>query len=260
MQNSMKKIIILFVNLFLALFIINGQNDLFEKKVFQYKGETMPYRILFPENYNENESYPLVIFLHGSGERGDDNESQLKHGSALFTDAENRKNNPAIVLFPQCPKDGFWAPIKISKNGLSYEESSKPTDAMQLLIRLIKEIKKTEAVDKNRMYVLGLSMGGMGTFDLICRYPKRFAAAITICGGVNTNRLKKLAKMPIRIYHGDADPIVSQQHSRDAYIELKANGSQNAELFIFPGVQHNSWDMAFEQPDFLSWLFSKKKH
>jgi len=114
-------------------------------------------------------------------------------------------------------------------------------------------------VDKNRIYVLGLSMGGMGTFDLICRQPKKFAAAIPICGGVSLERLKKVRHMPIRIYHGGSDDVVSPEHSRNAFIELKANGSQKVEYIEFPGVGHNSWKNAFAQPDFLSWLFKQHK-
>jgi len=107
--------------------------------------------------------------------------------------------------------------------------------------------------------VLGMSLGGMGTFDLICRYPDKFAAAIPICGAVNTERLKKVRKMPIRIYNGDSDNSVSPEYSRNAFIELKANGSQVVEHIEYPGVGHNSWTPAFAEPNFLKWLFSQKK-
>lgn len=256
----MNRLITILFSLFAMLLITEAQNNTFEKKLYQYRYQSMPYRILYPDNYDRNKSYPLMVFLHGAGERGNDNESQLVHGSKLFTDAENRQQFPAIVIFPQCPKDEYWAPIKTRENGFSYVDTKKPTEPMQLLIRLIDELRKNEAVDNKRMYVAGLSMGGMGTYDLICRYPKKFAAAIVICGGVSNERLKKVTKMPIRIYHGADDQVVSQQHALDAYIELKANGAQNVELFIFPGVNHNSWDTAFEQPDFLDWLFAQKKH
>jgi predicted peptidase len=253
------RLIALLFTLFSILSIIEAQNSQFEKKLYQFEDKTMPYRILYPENYNRNESYPLVVFLHGAGERGDNNESQLIHGSKLFTDPENRHKFPAIVLYPQCPKNEYWAPIKTKENGFSYVNTKKPTEPMQVLIRLIDEVRKNESVDKKRIYVAGLSMGGMGTYDLICRYPKKFAAAIVICGGVSSERLKKVAKMPIRIYHGSDDQVVSQEHAKNAYIELKANGAQDVELFIFPGVNHNSWDVAFEQADFLEWMFSKKR-
>ena len=106
---------------------------------------------------------------------------------------------------------------------------------------------------------MGLSMGGMGTFDMICRYPKYYAAAIPICGGVHTDRLKKVRKMPIRIFHGGADPVVSREFSRNAHIELKARGSQKVEYIEFPGVGHDSWTNAFNYPDFLSWMYYQER-
>lgn len=238
---------------------MSAQTEQYLKKELIYKKDTLPYRILFPENYVKSKSYPLVLFLHGSGERGNDNEAQLIHGSTLFTDPVNRLKYPAIVVFPQCPKNSYWAPISSREDGFSYVNSKKPTEPMQMVIRLIKYLQKTESINSKRMYVSGLSMGGMGTYDLVCRKPKMFAAAVPICGGVSLERLKKIKNLPIRIYHGDADQIVSPEHSRNAYIELKSNGSQNAELIIFPGIGHNSWDSAFKQSDFLSWIFSNNK-
>jgi len=252
-----KRFYLLFV-VFSVIFSIKSQNELYLKKQFIYKGDTLPYRIMYPENLDDTKKYPLVIFLHGSGERGNDNESQLKWGSELFTQPLNRKDFPAIVLFPQCPENQYWAPINSRQDGFSYVNSKHPTEPMQLLIRLISEIKKSKFADKKRIYVMGLSMGGMGTYDLICRYPKTFAAAIPICGGVSLERLKKVRKLPIRIYHGAEDNVVSPEHSRNAYIELKANGAQNVEIAIFPGVNHNSWTPTFQTEDLLSWLFSNK--
>lgn len=238
---------------------VAGQVNLFEKKQFIYKNDTLPYRILYPENYDKKQNYPLFIFLHGAGERGTDNEMQLVHGSKLFTDSINRLKYPAIVIFPQCPKAGFWAPIKSWNNGFEYVNKTPPTEPMQLVIRLITEIKKKESVDKKRIYISGLSMGGMGTYDLICRYPRMFAAAVPICGGVDVERLKTVKKLPIRIFHGDADPVVTVEHSRKAYKELLRLGSKSVECKEFPGVQHDSWTNTFAEPDYLSWIFSKKR-
>ncbi len=254
----MRKFFSLFFTLLLTLIAV-AQNELYLKREYIFKSDTLPYRILYPKNYDKTKSYPLVLFLHGAGERGNDNESQLVHGSTLFTNPLNRAKFPAIVIFPQCPKKGYWAPIHDRENGFSYVNTKKPTEPMQLVIRLIKDIQKTDAVDTKRMYVTGLSMGGMGTYDLVCRYPRMFAAAVPICGGVSIERLKKIKKMPLRIYHGAADNVVSPEHSRNAYIELKALGSQNIELFVFPGVGHDSWNSAFKQEDFLGWIFSNKK-
>jgi len=259
-KNYMKRYFSLITLLFCISLLSRAGNELFLKKEFIYKGDTLLYRVLFPVNYDKTKSYPLVIFLHGSGERGNDNEKQLVHGSTLFTDSLNRLNYPAIVLFPQCPANDSWITLdEKPDNTFSFIDTRKSRKPLELTKKLIDSYKKTEAVDSKRIYVLGLSLGGMGTYDLICRYPKIFAAAIPICGGVNMERLKKIRKMPIRIYHGGSDNVVSPEFSRNAYIELKADGSQRAEYLEFPGVGHNSWSSAFAQPDFLSWLFSQKK-
>jgi len=235
-----------------------SQHELFEKRQFIFESDTLPYRILYPENYDKAKKYPVVLFLHGSGERGNDNEKQLKHGRYLFTNAENRQKYPAIVIFPQCPTGQYWAPVsKEEGKEFTYVNSKTPTEPMRLLIRLLSDLKKKEAVDRKRIYVTGLSMGGMGTFDLICRQPKTFAAAVPICGGVSLERLRKIKKMPVRIIHGDADTIVPALHSRNAYIELKAMGAQKAQIVLFKGVGHNSWDHAFKMNDFLEWMFTK---
>jgi len=251
-------------NIFLFAFLllinaVSGQNSLYQKKQFIFNNDTLPYRILYPENYDKTRNYPLVIFLHGSGERGNDNTAQLVHGSALFTDSVNRADFPAIVVFPQCPANQYWAPIKTRENGFSYVNNTPPTEPMQMLIRLINELKKTEKVDSKRMYVLGLSMGGMGTYDLICRYPHMFAAAVPICGGVSIDRLKKIKNMPVRIFHGADDNLVSPEHSRNAYQKLVSLGAKHVLYTEYPGVGHNSWTNAFAEPDFVSWIFSNKK-
>jgi predicted peptidase len=113
-------------------------------------------------------------------------------------------------------------------------------------------------VDKKRIYVIGLSMGAMGTYDLTIRYPELFAAAIPICGIVNADRLKAAKKVKFRIFHGDADNVVPVSGSRRAYKALKSAGA-DVEYFEFPGVGHVSWNEAFNRTDFMSWLFRQKK-
>lgn len=249
---------------FLSFIVVSAMtfadNSLYEKREFVFKGDTLKYRVLFPENYDKNRSYPLVLFLHGAGERGNDNEKQLTHGASLFTNEDNRKDFPSIVIFPQCPRNEFW--IEREKTGswnIDFPAKPKITKPLFLVKKLLDSYRKHESVDKKRIYIMGLSMGGMGTFDMICRYPKYFAAAIPICGGVNTARLKKVRKMPIRIFHGGADRVVSREFSRNAYIELKAQGSQKVEYIEFPGVGHDSWTKAFAYPDYLGWLYYQSR-
>lgn len=252
----------LFISAITIMFSIGSiyaQKELFLKREIIYKGDTLRYRILYPENYDKSKKYPFILFLHGAGERGNDNEKQLTHGSSLFLNAENRKKFPAIVIFPQCPENKYWAPIITRENGFSYPEKAEPTEPMQLVIRLIKDLRKNEGIDAKRMYITGLSMGGMGTFDLITRYPAMFAAAQPICGGINPVRLAKLKKLPVRLFHGTADNVVAPDHSEKAYQKLLETGNKNVKLILYKGVGHDSWNNAFAEPDYLSWMFQFKK-
>ncbi len=237
--------------------------SLYQKAFYISSGDTLPYRILFPENYDRKKKYPLVLFLHGAGERGNDNEKQLVHGASLFLKAENRKNFPCIVIVPQCPADDFWASTKIDRtktpHDIAFLYENKPNTGLALAIKLTRQIIKSESVDKKRVYITGLSMGGMGTFEAVYRFPKLFAAAAPICGGANALAYtKKTAKTPFWIFHGAIDAIVPVQLSRDMYARLQALKGK-VKYTEYPTVNHNSWDNAFAEPDFLTWLFSNKR-
>ncbi len=157
----------------------------YEEKVFNDKGSTLPYRIMYPKNFNPKNKYPLVIFLHGAGERGSDNQKQLTHGGSLFASDSVRDKFPAIVVFPQCNANSYWANVKIYQDDKGFRSfqfipEGNPTEPMDLLVKLSKALAKEKYVDKKRVYVGGLSMGAMGTFELIYRQPKLFTAAIAI--------------------------------------------------------------------------------
>ena len=216
---------------------------------------------MYPIEYDHTKSYPVVLFLHGSGERGSDNEQQLKHGSTIFTNESNRKKFPAIIIFPQCPTQQSWVNFeRTTKDKFRFIVDNKPTKPLMLAKKLLEMYKRTEAIDSKRIYILGLSLGGMGTYDLICRYPKTFAAAIPICGAVDVDRLKTCPNMPIRIYHGSNDTAVSPEYSQNAYSKLKAIGSKKVDYIEFSNIGHDSWNLAFADPNFLIWLFEKRKN
>lgn len=252
--------------LFLLVFCQNSaqaQEGEYLKKQFTTKdGHTLPYRILYPKNYTSKNKYPIVLFLHGAGERGTDNEIQLTHGAKLF--ASHQDDFPAIVIFPQCPKDSYWSSAQIdrSTSPLSISFDYKKNEIkwpLEAVLALVKEISKKESVDKKRIYVTGISMGGMGTFESISREPKLFAAAIPICGGGDTTYASVYAKkLPVWIFHGAADSVVSVELSRRMYSALK-NQKARVTYTEYPGVDHNSWDKAFAEPEYLPWLFSQKR-
>lgn len=241
-----------------------AQNEAFSKEIFiGSTKDSLKYRRLIPENLEKNRKYPLVLFLHGADERGKDNESQLLHGGTMFSNPLNRDKYPSFVLFPQCPNNFYWSIEKRPEQGFDssalFSENPPITSQMKLVIELLNDFTEKNPVDEKRIYVVGLSMGAMATFDLVCRLPDKFAAAIPICGAVNPERLKHLkTNTQFRIYHGDSDQVVPVTFSRNAYKALKKTG-KNVEYIEFYGVGHNSWHPAFNMPDFLSWLYQNQK-
>ena len=258
----MKKILsLLFV---ICCFAATAQDiSLFQKKEYNEAGKMLPYRMLYPENYDKSKKYPLVLMLHGAGERGNDNEKQLMHGGALFLADSNRKNFPCIVLFPQCPADSSWGSVKVDRTTTPFtfklDYTMPQTWAMHAIINLTKEVASTESVDRSRIYISGLSMGGFGTFEAVYQYPKLFATAMPICGGGDTLHYnKRVKKNPFWVFHGDADVVVNVEGPRSMVRKLKAL-KVDVTYAEYPGVNHNSWDNAFAEPTYLSWMFSHKK-
>lgn len=245
-----------------ALTFAQGKEK-YEKKTFAASnGLQLPYRILLPENYNPKTKYPLVVFLHGAGERGDNNEAQLTHGANLFVSKQSEF--PAIVVFPQCRKDSYWSSVKIDrnqpKNRFVYDyNASTQTPDLTAVIELVGDLQKQFKIDRKRLYIMGLSMGGMGTFEAITRHPKLFAAAVPICGGGDTSLVSNFAKkVPVWVFHGADDSVVHVDYSRSMVKAIEA-ARGNVKYTEYPGVNHNSWDNAFADPDLLPWLFKQKK-
>jgi predicted peptidase len=225
--------------------------------------DSISYRILFPENFDSSKKYPIVFFLHGSGERGSDNQKQLIHGGDLFLRSDLRKQFQAIVVFPQCPQNSWWSNVVIKeggtgKNRFDFQKRGKPTTAMHALLGMIDDLLDRPYVEKKQVYVGGLSMGGMGTFELLRRKPKTFAAAFTICGGDNIANVKKYKNVPLWIFHGGKDDVVSFELSKNVADHLKIIGKE-VKYTLYPDDHHNSWDSAFAEPQLLPWLFSHKK-
>lgn len=244
---------------------LSAQNDtLYEKHWLTDKGDTLPYRILLPVNYNPSQKYPLVLFLHGAGERGNNNETQLVHGAALFLRDSIRERYPAIVVFPQCPAASYWSNVRIINDSIAkkrvfeFQAGGEPTVAMHMLEKLLQQLRKDYSIDKKRLYVGGLSMGGMGTFELVRRNPGMFAAAFPVCGGANPATVPALVKTNWWIFHGLKDDVVYPEFSRTMAEAIQKNGGR-VQLTLYPDANHNSWDPAFAEKSLLSWLFSNHK-
>lgn len=220
-------------------------------------GTELPYRLLPPSTDSVLERYPLILFLHGGGERGSDNESQLLHGSDWLRQAQGEF--PAYVLFPQCARESYWADATREEGGFSYQFQEEPKPYLGAALELVDHMKATLPIDPRRIYIAGLSMGGMGTFEALARRPDLFAAAVPICGG----GLPSLAPLyaeetPLWIFHGGKDDIVPPDYSRDMAHAIHAAGG-DARLTIFPDANHNSWDSTFAHPEVLPWLFEQER-
>lgn len=239
--------------------------SIYLKKVYIRGNDSMPYRLLLPRDYDSSKKYPLVLFLHGAGERGSDNIKQLTWGSQLFLQGTNRRRYPAIVVFPQCPENSFWSNVKMntdSKGGRSFEflAGGEPTIAMSMAMDIEKQLISTYPVDTSRLYVMGLSMGGMGTFEIVRRMPNTFAAAIPICGGADTTTAKDIRKTSFWIFHGSNDNVVPVHYSQDMVRALQGfYNTADMQYTEYSGVGHNSWENAFAEPTLISWLFSHRK-
>ena len=249
--------------LFLFFFVgklFSQDLGLFKKNKFIIENDTLNYRILKPLNYQSNKKYPVHLFLHGIGERGNDNHSQLKHGANLFLKKENRENFNSWVIFPQCTKDNRWDNLSSGLSIINLNNGTiKPSKSLGLVISLMDYFVKKKQVNKEKIYVTGLSMGGMGTFEILIRRPNMFAAATPICGDGVPELVKLFAKkVPVWIFHGSDDKTVSPKNSlKMAEAILDSGGSPK--LTLYENVGHDSWNNAFAEKNFLKWIHSKSK-
>lgn len=233
--------------------------DRFEARRYESpNGGQLNYRLLYPKNYKPGDEtkYPLVLFLHGAGERGDDNRVQLIHGMGDFASDEIMEKYPAFVLAPQCPKDQKWVNVDWSAD--SHTMPEKPSESMRLTLEVIDELRKSLPIDGNRLYVTGLSMGGYGTWDALQRKPDLWAAAAPICGGGDPAGASVMKDIPIWVFHGDQDGAVKVKRSREMVEALKAAGG-SPKYTEYPGVGHDSWTATYRNPEFYAWLFAQKK-
>ena len=250
----------LFFILFFSLSLLanSADREKFKAKVFNNDDGKLNYRIFTSEGMKEGEKYPLVLTFHGSSSCGDDNISQLKErrGPLEIMDYTIRTGKKAFIVSPQCPGGQAW--VNTPWYGKSHSMPKEPAFAMKMTLALLDKLLKELPVDKSRIYVTGISLGGFGTWDIIQRKPDLFAAAIPVCGGADTAQAPKLAKMPIWIFHGDNDTIVLTKRSRDMYKALQKAGAI-AKYTEYKNTGHDSYTETYRNDKVLDWFFSQKK-
>lgn len=233
----------------------------FLNRTVEVSGTVHHYQVYVPSSYTPATRWPVILFLHGAGERGSDGLAQTQVGIGTVLRFHSDRY-PAIVVFPQVPNDSLWAGVPGQM-------------AMEALDRTMKEF----ATDPDRVYLTGISMGGNGTWYLAYRYPTRFAAVVPICGWVTPFNAwaskaeavvpakdgapfdalaKRIGKVPVWIFHGEEDNTVPAEQSRQAADALKAAGA-NVQYTELPGIGHNSWDPAYGSTKFAAWLLKQKR-
>ena len=248
----------------ILLFLCNNSYSqdfsLYEKQIFVSEDDTLNYRILKPLDYNPVKQYPVHLILHGAGERGDDNVAQLTHGGKLFLKKENRENYNSWVIFPQCSENDRWPSLKSDSWDKNFKNKMKnPNKSLALVMLLMDAFIEKKQVDKKRIYVSGLSMGGMGTFELLYRRPNMFAAATPICGNGSTKFVDLYAnKIPLWVFHGSDDEVVNPRHSLKMVNAIIQSGG-SPKMTLYENTAHGSWYNAFEEINFLKWIHSKTK-
>ena len=214
------------------------------------RGQTMPYRLFVPEKYDRARRYPLVLYLHGGGGRGNDNLKQITGGNGfiatLWTQPVNQAKYPCFVVAPQCPVNESW----------STYDSVAPTAHLRLVLEIIDHLMKAYSIDSQRFYVAGQSMGGFGTFAIISERPSMFAAAVPICGGGDESKADRLTRVAIWAFHGEKDEAVSVERTRNMIAAIRKAGGR-PRYTEYKGADHLIWSKVVNEPDLLPWVFAQ---
>ena len=217
-------------------------------------GGRLPYRLLAPPPA-PGARVPLLLFLHGAGERGDDNQKQLKLAGPLLA-AGHRAAYPSVFVAPQCPADVKWTGT--NWQGPDPKRTPELNPPLRRVLALLDAVAAEFPVDPGRVYVVGVSMGGSAAWDLVSRRPERFAAAVPVCGGVDADGVGPAAKVPLWAFQGAKDELVRPELPRRAIAALKAAGGAPRYTEL-PDAGHDAWKPAFAEPGLFDWLYAQKR-
>lgn len=219
-------------------------------------GILVKYRWSAPEKIEPGKTCPLVLFLHGAGERGDDNTAQLKHGVIPIINGAEKLGTPVFLIAPQCPADRWWSPVERPAMRLSAAE--KPNPLLEALLSLVTDIQKNHPVDPKRFHVTGISMGGFATWDLLGRAADRIASAVPICGGGDPSLVSRFKAVPVWAFHGEADEVVPARCTREMIEALEKAGGR-PKVTYYPETGHDSWTRTYDNPEVIRWLLGQAK-
>lgn len=230
-----------------------------ERRVYtSADGQTLPYRLAIPKNLDPTKRYPLIVFFHGAGERGSDNEAQLAHAEVLHLVSDAvAAQHPALLVAPQCPLDCRWVEADWSAT-TAHRTPPQPSRPMRLTMELLDALEREFPIDPGCRYVTGFSMGGYGTMDLVVRRPSAFAAAVPLCGGADDARAAKTAGTAFWVFHGNRDEAVPVVRSRSLVAALRQAGVP-VKYTEYEGAGHDIWTRAYVEPELAEWLFRQRR-
>ena len=222
------------------------------------EGRTMPYRLFVPSDYDPQKKYPLVLSFHGAGARGNDNSKHMIPWVAGWSDPDIQRKHSCLILMPQCSAKQQWVDVPWREG--SYVFHDTPISQSMLMVKAIFDsIEENYAVDRSRIYVMGMSMGGYATWNFVMRYPKLVAAAVPICGAGDPSMAEEISNIPIWAFHGDEDLTVPLSGSTDMIRALRKANNNNVHMTIYEGVGHNSYERAWHEKAMIEWLFNQQK-
>lgn len=229
----------------------------FQFKVFSEHGHTLPYRLYAPSHITAGRKYPLVVFMHGYGERGTDNRKQFFR----FRTFPFWNKYPCFVLAPQCPDsdsggEATW--VKTNFGAPSGRMNRQPAWPLSLAMDLLDTVIDQNAIDLRRIYLTGLSMGAFATWELLAREPERFAAAMPLSGGGDTSLAFTFSHVPLWVFHGLLDSTVWPQRSIDMVKAIQQSGAK-PRLTLYPDLGHDTWTRTYSDPEVWDWLFRQRK-
>jgi predicted peptidase len=256
LQSTFLKLTVLFLVAAGPVFAAD-MSERFQARVYRNKKfSSLPYRLLVPVTYDRAKKYPLVLFLHGVGERGSDNRIQLYCGLDIFAEEKRMKRYPCFIVAPQCPSDTKWAEVDWKADRHTMQK--KPTPALAMAMELLNELQKEFSIDSSRIYITGYSMGGFGAWEAIQRWPDYFAAAVPVCGGGDEALAPRLVGIPIWAFHGALDNVVKVTRSRNMInAVVRAGGMPRYSEYTL--LTHLCWNYCYTDEAMFDWLFRQKK-
>ncbi len=232
--------------------------DSFSFETFKGTKWTAPYRLRLPENYSIEKKYPVVLFYHAAGERGDDNVMQLSIGLPVAMEDPQSPLYNAIIIAPQCPLDKKWVDTDWRLGNYSMD-GIEETVYMETALELLDYTLKKYSCDKSRIYTMGISMGAFAVWYTLARHGERFAAAFACCGAGDPSKAELLRDIPIWCYHGSLDGEVPADSTKNMAKAIEAVGGKKIHYTEFPGVNHWSWDAAYGSHEDIRAMFREVK-